>query len=85
MSNNHNGLVKEQLLHLLFGTLVFVALGSVAVGLDLAAKAIRDLGVSEFTHVAIEYTAHGMLVLDLLLFASYLAKSSYLLVKEMFQ
>ena len=82
---NHNEMVKEQLLHMLFGTVIFVVLGSIAVGLDLAAVGVSKLGVSEFTRKAIEYAAHGMLLLDLVLFALYLVRSSTTLVKEMFK
>lgn len=82
---NHNEMVKEQLLHMLFGTMIFVVLVTIAVGLDLAAAGVMRLGVSEFTHKSIEYAAHGMLVLDLLLFTLYLVKSSATLVKEMFK
>lgn len=81
---NNNALIKEQLLHMLGATLIFIVLGAVAVGLDLAAGFIARLGVSHFTHKAIEFTAHGMLVLDLVLFVLYLGKSSTELVKEMF-
>ncbi len=77
--------VKEQLLHMLFGTLIFVALGVIAVVLDMAASAVERLGVSAFTHAAIATMAHAMFVLDLLLFVLYLVKSSWLLVKETFQ
>lgn len=80
---NHNQIVKEQLLHILFGTIIFVCLASIAVGLDMAASYIATLGVSNFTHQAIETTAHVMLVLDLSLFLVYLASSSIRLVKEM--
>lgn len=82
---NHNEMVKEQLLHMLFGTMIFVVLGAIAVGLDLAATEVMRLGVSEFTHNAIEYAAHGMMVLDLVLFGLYLVRSSATLVKEMFK
>ena len=82
---NHNEMVKEQLLHMLFGTMIFVVLGAIAVGLDLAAAGVMRLGVSEFTHKAIEYAAHGMMVLDLVLFGLYLVISSATLVKEMFK
>lgn len=82
---NNNQIVKEQLVHLLFGTLIFIALASVAVGLDLAAAYVAQLGVSEFTHDALEYTAHGMLALDLVLFLIYLLTSSFRLVMEMFK
>lgn len=80
-----NALFKEQLLHMLFGTLIFVVLGSIAVALDLASSAVEHLGVTAFTHHAVELTAHAMLALDLVLFVLYLAKSSWLLVKETFQ
>lgn len=80
---NHNQMVKEQLLHMLFGTVIFIVLGGIAVSLDLAAAGVAKLGVSPFTHKAIEMAAHGMLVLDLILFAVYLVRSSYMLVKEM--
>lgn len=83
--NNHHGMVKEQLLHMLFGTVIFVVIGAIAVGLDLAASAIKSLGVSAFTSTAIEFTAHGMLIVDLVLFVLYLARSSWALCKEMFK
>ena len=81
---NHNQMVKEQLLHMLFGTMIFVVLVAIAVGLDLAAAGVLRMGVSQFTHRAIEYTAHGLLVLDLVLFVLYLIRSSTTLVREMF-
>lgn len=80
---NHNEIVKEQLLHMLFGTVIFVVLASFAVGLDLAASGLTKLGVSDFTHQALEKTAHGMLLVDLVLFGIYLVTSSVRLVKEM--
>jgi len=56
MSNND--IVKEQLWHLIYGTIIFVVLASVAVGLDLAANAMLRLGVSSFTHKVLALTAH---------------------------
>lgn len=82
---DHNKMVKEQLLHILTGTVIFIVLGAIAVLLDLSAAGLGALGVSVFTHKAIQYTAHGMLVLDLVLFALYLIRTSGRLVKEMFQ
>ena len=79
----HNQIVKEQLLHILFGTILFVSLAAIAVLLDLASIYVATLGVSSFTQKALEYTAHGMLVVDLVLFLVYLAASSGQLVKEM--
>lgn len=79
----HNQIVKEQLLHLLVGTILFVVLAGIAVALDLASSYVAGLGVSGFTQKALEYTAHGMLVVDLVLFLVYLASSSWQLLKEM--
>lgn len=78
-----NTIVKEQLLHILVGTILFVVLAAIAVVLDLASVFVAGLGVNTFTEKSLEYTAHGMLVVDLLLFVVYLATSSYQLVKEM--
>lgn len=81
----HNQLVKEQLQHMLFGSLLFVCLASIAVALDIGADSIVKLGgVSHFTYLAIETMAHALLVLDLGLFILYLYKSSITLVKEIF-
>jgi hypothetical protein len=79
----HNQIVKEQLLHILIGTILFVVLAAIAVMLDLASILVAGLGVSIFTEKALEYTAHGMLVVDLVLFLVYLATSSMQLLKEM--
>jgi hypothetical protein len=78
-----NEIVKEQLIHILVGTLLFLALAAIAVLLDLASILVASLGVSEFTQKALEYTAHGMLAVDLALFLVYLGASSWQLVKEM--
>jgi hypothetical protein len=80
-----NEIVKEQLLHMVFGTIVFLVLAALAVGLDLAASVLLKLQVSEFTHRALEVTAHGILVVDLVLFVTYLGTSSFRLFKEMFK
>jgi len=78
----HNQIVKEQLWHLLVGTVMFVILASIAVALDLASVYVAGLGVSNFTHKTLEYTAHLMLVVDVVLFLVYLASSSWQLLKE---
>ncbi|MBP8285621.1 MAG: hypothetical protein KAX57_02140 [Rhodoferax sp.] len=82
---NHNEIVKEQLLHMVFGTVVFIVLAAFAVGLDVAAAGLTRLNVSDFTHKALELTAHGMLVVDLVLFVTYVGTSSFRLFKEMFK
>lgn len=83
--NNHNAIVKEQLTHMLFGTVIFVVLAGIAVALDLSATGVANLGVSHFTHNLLVHTAHGILVLDLVLFITYMATSSYRMLKEMFK
>jgi len=78
-----NKIVKEQLVHMFFGTMLFIAMAGIAVMLDLASVYVAKLGVSSFTKMALEYTAHGMLVVDLALFLVYLYTSSLNLLKEM--
>jgi len=70
----HNQIVKEPLWHLLVGTVMFVILASIAVALDLASVYVAGLGVSNFTHKTLEYTAHLMLVVDVVLFLVYLGQ-----------
>ena len=76
---------KELLLHMLFGTMIFLVLAMAAVGLDLAAQWATSIGVSKFTAAALSGSAHILLAVDLTLFAAYIAKTSWLLVKEMFK
>ncbi|MDR2195738.1 MAG: hypothetical protein LBE50_03945 [Gallionellaceae bacterium] len=78
-----NQIVKEQLWHILFGTLLFAAIAAVAVLLDLAASRVGELGTSVFTQKVLEYTAHWILLVDLALFLVYLASSSWRLLREM--
>lgn len=65
--------VKEQLVKLLYGLTFFLAIGLVAVGLDFLSIFVETLGVSSFTVGALSFTAHAMLVMDLVLFFCYIA------------
>ena len=76
-------IVKEQLLHLAFGAVFFLALGALAVLLDLAAIGVLRLGVSSFTANSLGFAAHTVLVLDLVLFFAYLIATSIELIKGM--
>jgi hypothetical protein len=76
-------IVREQLLHLFFGAVIFAAIAQLAVALDLFATWISHLGVSPFTAGALSLTAHGMLVVDLVLFFMYLGASSIDAIREM--
>lgn len=80
---NQKQIIKEQLLHLVFGAIFFILIGVFAVGLDLASGLVAHLGVSLFTSKALEFSAHALLVLDLVLFFIYLVVSSIELVKGM--
>ncbi len=80
---DHNRVVKEQILHLFFGAAFVVIIGTFAVGLDLASSFVRDLGVSAFTSRALEFSAHAVMVLDLVLFFIYLIVTSIELVRGM--
>ncbi|MBV7542157.1 hypothetical protein KW835_13750 [Acidovorax sp. sic0104] len=70
---------------MVFGTVIFIVLGALAVGLDLTSQWVQTLGVTPFTYNAISSVAHGLMVLDILLFLGYLLKSSWDLLKEIFK
>lgn len=82
---DHNKVVKEQILHLIFGAAFVVIIGAFAVGLDLASSFVKSLGVTAFTSQALEFSAHAVMVLDLVLFFVYLIATSVELVKGMFK
>lgn len=80
---DHYKIIKEQLLHVIFGALIFVVIGSLAVGLDLAAGLLQGIGVSGFTGRALVFAAHLLFVVDLILFLIYLLSTGYDLIKMM--
>ena len=80
---SHNSIVKEQLLHILFGTVIFLVLAVIAVGLDLASAGLDAIPVGAFTRTALSWSSHGILIVDLVLFAVYMVTSSAQLIKEM--
>jgi hypothetical protein len=82
---NQTKLAKEQLVHIVFGSLFFVVIAMVAVALDLLSTWVRSLGVSQFTSSALAFTAHALLVIDLVLFFVYLVVTSLELIKGMKQ
>lgn len=75
---------RTQLAHVVFNSSVFAVVAVIAIVLDLGASRIEALGVSAFTHTAILWTAHGVLLLDLMMFFVYSTRTSYQLLKEMF-
>lgn len=80
---DHYKMVKQQILHLFFGAVFFLIIGAFAVALDLTSGYVASLGVSSFTAHALEFSAHAILLLDLVLFFIYLIVTSFELVKGM--
>lgn len=80
---DHYKIIKEQLLHVVFGALIFVVIGAFAVGLDLAAGLLHSIGVSGFTGKALNLAAHSLFVADLVLFFVYILSTGYDLIKMM--
>lgn len=80
---DHNRVAKEQILHLFFGAAFVTIIGLFAVGLDLASGFVKGLGVTAFTSHALEFSAHAVMVLDLVLFFIYLIVTSIELVRGM--
>lgn len=82
MENKHE---KELLLHIAFGTGIFLAVAAAGIGLDLLAVWVAKLGVSMFTSSVLSWTAHIIMGIDLVLFAAYTAKTSIQLLKELYK
>jgi hypothetical protein len=80
---DHKKIAREQLLHLVFGSVFFISIAGFAVGLDLAAGWVKRIGVTPFTSTALELSAHALLVMDLVLFFSYILRAGVELVKGM--
>lgn len=81
--NHHLSLARDQLLHVAYATCIAVVIAVTAVLLDLGAQWVKQLGVSAQTHSALELLAHGLLYCDLGLFAIYLVRTGYDLVRTL--
>lgn len=77
--------LKEQIVHILSGSVFFLILAAIAIIFDLSAIWVKSLGVSEFTSEALTLSSHGLLIFDILLFINYLVKSSFQLFKGKFK
>lgn len=76
---------KELLLHMLFGTVIFLVLTGFAVLLDLVATWTGGLGVSALTTEALGWMAHIIMGMDLVMYAAYTGKTGWELLKELFK
>ena len=79
MQNNFS--LKEQIVHILSGSIIFIVIATVAVIFDRLAIWVKSLGVSDFTYSALTLTSHGLLVIDIFLFIIYVVKSSFQVIK----
>lgn len=68
-------LEKELLLHVLFGTFIFICIAAAAVLLDLASTWVVTLGVSGFTATTLSIASHSLMMVDLVLFGLYLYRT----------
>jgi len=82
--HERESVVVQQLIHMALGTLIFVVLAGLAIGLDLAGQWVARLGVSSFVSDTLVLVSHVLFILDLVLFAAYLLKSSIEFLKELF-
>jgi hypothetical protein len=65
---DHRQAIRDQVVVLIYSIAFFFLLITAAVALDLLAQWVRTLGVAEFTYQMIAWSAHGMLILDMILF-----------------
>ncbi|WP_296000338.1 hypothetical protein [Rugamonas sp.] len=73
--------IIDQIVHLVLNVLFFLVIAGAAVGLDLLSTWIATLGVTSFTVEALQFTAHGLLIFDLVLFCVSLLASGLHYVK----
>lgn len=80
---DHHKIAKDQFFHMLYGVAFFLLIALTAIGLDLLSAWVGRVGASQFTIGALSWSAHAMLVLDLVLFFSYLIVATWELLKGM--
>jgi hypothetical protein len=81
MDSKHT--IKEQILHLLVGSFLFLLIAIIAIFFDFLSSELEHLKVSAITITLLEYTSHALLVTDLVLFFIHVLVSSKALIKEM--
>jgi hypothetical protein len=65
---DHEHLMRNQAVRLIYSVVFFLVFAAIAVALDLLSQWITTLGVTDFTYYLVSWTAHFMLILDVLLF-----------------
>lgn len=65
---DHEHIMLNQAVRLIYSVIFFFVFAAVAVVLDLLSQRIMSLGVTDFTYYLVSLTAHFMLILDVLLF-----------------
>lgn len=79
---NEQKITKDQVVRLAYHIFFFVVLTVAAAGLDLLAQWVKTLGVAEFTSMALSFSAHVMLVFDMVLFLLSLLIGGWNFLKE---
>ncbi|WP_149135089.1 hypothetical protein SGO26_30425 (plasmid) [Cupriavidus metallidurans] len=71
--------------HIVAGTLIFLMIGSVAVGLSLLIRFLESVGIPAFTLQVISFLEHTITVVDAVLYSVYLGTTGYRAVMEMLE
>ncbi|AZG12042.1 MULTISPECIES: hypothetical protein [Cupriavidus] len=71
--------------HTVVGTLIFLIIGSVAVGLSLLIRFLETVGIPTFTLQVISFLEHTITIVDAVLYLVYLGITGYRAVKEMLE
>lgn len=71
--------------HTFVGTVCFLIIALPAVGLSLFVKLFSGAGVSEFTVSVLTFTEHAILLIDAVLFVTYIGATAFKAGKEMFR
>jgi len=69
---NEQQIVRDQIVRLIYSVIFFLVFATAAVALDLLSQWIRSLGVTDFTFYLVSFTAHFILISDVLLFSVFL-------------
>ena len=71
--------------HTVVGTLIFLIIGSVAVGLSLLIRFLESVGIPSFTLQVLTFLEHTITVVDAVLYLVYLGITGLRAVKEMLE
>ena len=73
----------ELLVHIITGTMVFVAIALAAVGLNFLVRWLSEGGVSQFIIWGLEFAEYFLFVVDLILFTVFVARTAIRTLKKL--